>query len=270
MKNMDIYKFNSYKEYVNEKVKLMPQRGRGQFRKMAEVLRVHPVYMTQVLRGEKEISFEHGLRLASYLRLNEREKEFFMLLLQHARAGDAELREYCGKRIEEFREKSQELSERLRQKQELTEATRAVFYSSWIYSGVRLLSSVSGFHSPAQIAAYFKLSIEVVQEVVDFLVDAGLCLFEGGELKIGPAVTHLESGSLLVKSRQVQWRAKALERMDHRAPDELFYTGPMALSREARAQIRQELLELIERATKLASESPSEELSCLNIDWFSF
>ncbi len=56
--------------------------------------------------------------------------------------------------------------------------------------------------------------------------------------------------------------------MDKSRKDNLFYTGPMALSKKAAEKIREAVIDLIEQATKEASVSDSETLRCLNIDWF--
>lgn len=58
--------------------------------------------------------------------------------------------------------------------------------------------------------------------------------------------------------------------MDLKADTDLFYTCPMSLSAEATLQVRELLLKSIQEALKIVGPSPSEEVRCLNIDWFSY
>ena len=64
------------------------------------------------------------------------------------------------------------------------------------------------------------------------------------------------------------WRLKSLQAMEKITDADLYYTGPMALSQDAASSIRKLLIELVEKSTKMASNSDSETLRCLNIDWF--
>ncbi len=52
----------------------------------------------------------------------------------------------------------------------------------------------------------------------------------------------------------------------HKESD-LFYIVPRALSKDAAEKIRKSIIDLIQNATKEVSESDSEALRCLNIDW---
>lgn len=56
--------------------------------------------------------------------------------------------------------------------------------------------------------------------------------------------------------------------MDEIETDELFFTAPMVLSADMILEVRKELVTLIERITKQITDSKSETLACLNIDWF--
>lgn len=56
--------------------------------------------------------------------------------------------------------------------------------------------------------------------------------------------------------------------MEKITDEDLYYTGPMALSNEAATEIRKKLVDLVEKATRIAAPSDSEILRCLNIDWF--
>ena len=87
--------------------------------------------------------------------------------------------------------------------------------------------------------------------------------------KLGTSITHIGHDSPFVKTHHNNWRLKSLQSMGNNLTQNLYYTGPMALSIEATKLIRNLILELIEKSTKIAVNTESETLQCLNIDWFS-
>jgi hypothetical protein len=112
------------------------------------------------------------------------------------------------------------------------------------------------------------LKLGQVNRVIEFLVENGLCIQHGNKIKMGPQRTHIGANSSLVGRHHLNWRMKAISKIDNIEKDELFYSGPMALSKEAMVEVRKELVRLIERATEKVVNSKSETLACLNLDWF--
>ena len=152
----------------------------------------------------------------------------------------------------------------------MDDAAQAVFYSSWFYSGMRILTWIEDFHSEGAIAERLSLSSAQAREALQYLVRYGLCVEKNGRYFIGPQKTHLGGDSPLAVRHHSNWRLKAIENM--RAKDiekeELFYTGPMSLSLADMASVRKELVDVVSRAIKIVGPSKSEEIACLNIDWF--
>ena len=105
-------------------------------------------------------------------------------MVQKARSGHHKLSEYYSEKLEELREKSKELKNVLPQDKEMSEEDKARFYSNWYYSGIRLLSGIKGQQEISKIAERFNLPTELVTEVVDFLVDKGLCKQENDLIKM--------------------------------------------------------------------------------------
>ena len=151
---------------------------------------------------------------------------------------------------------------------ELDDKARNQFYSHWYYSGARLLTSIDDYSSAQTISQKLNLPQKTVHEVVEFLIQYGLCIEKNGLLKMGPKATHLEAHSPLVTRHHTNWRLKGIENMENLGPEELFYTGPMALSVSSMKKIRAVLVSSIEEITNEAVDSKSETLACLNVDWF--
>lgn len=264
---MTVFDYQDYKKFVNDWMATQPASGRGQLKKMAEHLRVSSVIMSQVFRGPRELSLEQAAGASVFLGLGELERDYFLGLVSYERAGTAELKSVYHRQNENIRGRAQSLQNRIKH-QALTEEDRATFYSEWFYSAIRLGSSIPGLGSVTALANHLKLDRALVAKAVDFLLRNGLLVRKGGQLELGPRVTHVGHDSPFVNRHHSNWRILGLQKLPATKPDDLFYTGPMALSKEAAAEIRAGLVELIERATAKAAQSKSEALRCLTIDWF--
>jgi uncharacterized protein (TIGR02147 family) len=264
---MNPFEYEDYKKWVNDWVAAQPKGGHGQFRQLASYLKVNSVVMSQVFRGEREITTEQAVGLAKYMCLSEGERNFFLLLVQRARAGTRELTEIITGQMNSLRKRSMALKNRIKHS-EFSEKERAIFYSHWYYSAVRLGVSIDGLNSIASLSDHLGLERSLVTKVVNFLLENKLILEKNKKLEMGPQVTHVGHDSPFVNRHHANWRLQGLQSMDATDEKQLFYTGTMALSRQAADTIRQELIRLIEKATKTAAESKSETLTCLNIDWF--
>lgn len=263
-----LFESENYKEWVLSKLKTFPKAGHGQFRKIADKLRVHPVIITQVFKGSRELTEEQAIDLTDYLGLTKLESQYFLVLVQKERAGSAKLKEHHEARRKELQTQSKDLKNRMVNSQVLTEEAKALFYSNWYYSGVRLAASIPSLSHPQQIAEYLSLPLPTVQRVLEFLLAQGLVVQNEKGLDMGPARTHVEASSPLVSRHHMNWRNKALQRMDKFTDKELFFTGPVVFSEAAQAEVREILVQTIERFMKVVQDAPSEKLSCINIDLF--
>lgn len=108
-----------------------------------------------------------------------------------------------------------------------------------------------------------------MQKVLDFLIREGLVTQKSKKLNLGARRTHLPADSPLVTKHHQNWRLHGFQKMVMSDSENLFYTGPMALSQEVADRIREELPALIEKINKMVMSAPSSDVArCLNIDWF--
>jgi uncharacterized protein (TIGR02147 family) len=271
---MSVFKYSDYKKYVLDRIEAMPSGGRGELRKLAVELRMHTTRITHVFRGHDDLTLEQGLNLCRYLGLNDSERDFLLLLLQHSKAGSSELKNYFAKKLEAARSKSNELSKRIPGTARMSESDRATFYSNWFYSGIRLLTSTPGPHTVDRIAERLQLPRKLVGEVLEFLLAKGLCVADREGVQMGPKSTHLSADSPLISRLHSNWRLKGIEVLGRKsgvlAPEELFYTGPISIRQEHAAKIRARIVEVLQEIADLSDADRPDRLYCLNVDWFAF
>lgn len=224
--------------------------------------------MSYIVNDQRDLSEEQAVELVEFLGLTEIESEYFLALVQFERAGTKKLEKLYLKKLEEIRNRASKVKNRVPVHQELDEKAKALFYSNWYYSGIRLLTSIEGQDNIKTIADTLGLPVSRVREVMEFLLAHGLCIEKDNQLQMGPRRTHVDASSPLVASHHRNWRMKALEKMNSTNDQELFFTGPMILSEETFQELKMMALEFIAAKTKKVDPSPSEILACLNIDLF--
>lgn len=264
---MNIFDYDHYKVCINEWIKSQPHNGHGQLRQIALHLNVNSVIMSQVFRGDRHLTLEQALSVSQYLGLTEMERDYFLVLVQIERAGTYELKNVLKEQLEKIKLSSQSLKNRIHH-QKFSEKEKATFYSQWYYSAIRLAVSIPKLNSISMLADHLRLDRILVSKVLEFLKFNKLIVTKEKWFDIGPRVTHVGHDSPFVTQHHSNWRIKGLQKMEVQDQPDLFYTGPMALSKEDTVEIRKLLVDLISKSTRIASQSDSETLQCLNIDWF--
>lgn len=267
---MSIFEFRDYKEYLRSWVASQPKRGHGILKKIADHLRISPTMLSHILNGDKDLSAEAAHDLADYLGLSDMEFDYLSLLIQISKAGSFSLKSRLERKIVSEQKKALELKKRLRTDETISEESRALFYSNWLYAGIRNLSACPGFQTVDDIAKRLNISRGSAQKIIDFLLENQLCLMNQDKLLPGPAQTHLGHDSVFVSRHHQNWRNQAVTKMSEISDKNLFFSSPMSLSVETAELIRQKLPSFIEEIMKVVRPSPSEVVRCLNIDWFEY
>jgi uncharacterized protein (TIGR02147 family) len=266
--SMSIYDYEDYKEWFNAWVTSQPKGGHGEYRKLSLDLGVSTTLISQIFKGDKHASLEMAIEIGEYLNLEEGEVEYLLLLIEFAKAGSVKLKARYKKMVKTRQETARKLENRVKKTIELPEEAKAIFYSSWIYSGVRLATDIPKIKDIGMIAELLKLPKNQVQKVVEFLVQNHLVIIKDNNLHLGPGRIYIGSSNHLVVRYHQNWRLQGFQKMVQSDGDNFFYTSPMVLSEEVAQKIRQELPNFVEKIAKWVQPSNSEVLRCLNIDWF--
>lgn len=256
-----LFTHNDYKNVVNLNAE------RGIYAKLAQHLNVHTTLISHIFKGDKHLSLEQAALVADFFGYNDLETEYFMALVQKEKAGNVSYRSYAQKQVEQLKEKSKKLSERIPIKAKLTEQDKAIFYSQWYYSGLRLLASIPTFANEEKIKKYFDLPAKTINEVLNFLLKTGLCKRDQRKLSVGPAHTYIGSDSPLVTRHHGNWRLKVLEQATQLSEQDLMFTGPLTISAQDALEVRELLVKMVEKIKSTVDKTEPEELYCLNIDW---
>ncbi len=266
---MKIFDYDSCGVFIKNYINDLPKKGRGEAKRMAELLNISSTLISQIISEDKFFTPEQIQKLAVDLNFTELESDYFYLLNQYERSGTTELKKYLKKKLSELKVKSLDLSKRVKTDQVLSENNKAIFFSSAVYSSIWLFTSVgSNGKSLTEIMERFEISRLKALSVLYFLLEVGLCIEKNEKYHMGKQSTHLEQGSPYLSRHYINWHLKALSQIDTLSADELMYSAPVSLAKKDFLILREELAAYINKFVKLAQKSEAEDIACLNIDWF--
>ena len=265
---MNAFDFSDYRLFIRSKVESSDRGGHGQYRKIADFLGIPSSLLSQVMSSRRELSMESASLICEYFGLRELEAEYFITLIEFERAGNESLRARKKAKLDVLRRSGMQLEERISHEKKLSETQKAIFYSQWFYSGIRLISSIEGRNNIESMSEMLKLPRSVVAQAVSFLIETGLCVEQNGQIRIGPMSTHVGNDSAMVVRHHLNWRLKIMNQLATPRDHELAFTGPAVISHEACVEIKKKILMLIDDWGHEVDQAKEQKLVCLNVDWF--
>lgn len=255
-------------EYNYRKIILSSlELAQGRAKKLSEHLGVSTAFISQVLSGQKNLTPDQAHLTAEFFGFTQLERQYFLKVVEWERAGHYRYKEQLKKELKQLEAESKVVAKRLQYQKVLKNEDKAIFYSDWYYSAIRMYCDIKPrtFEELADIIGTSKIEIN---NAIEFLLEKALLIEENGKYKIGTVSTHLEADSPFVLLHHSNWRKKALEHVRRESPTKIHYSSPMTLSAEDAEKIQTLLLEAIQSVGRIVDPSPSEQVMCLNIDWF--
>jgi uncharacterized protein (TIGR02147 family) len=267
---VSIFDYSNYCSYLSEWIADQGPSSYGLKGQIAKSLGVSSSFISQVFKEDKTLTSDQTSELSDFLGLTELEADYLHLLVEWKRAGSSRYKEKLQKKIQKLQEQSKKIGNRVPRTKELSNEQKSIYYSNWLYTGIRNLTAIPECKSVNSLARYLHLEPATVAPIVLFLIENGLCIDDEGKITYGPSAIHIDRDSPFVNKHHQNWRIKAIQKMDLKKNEDLFFTGPLSLSREAYDEIFKLLPTVIQKIMKISGPSNSEVVSCLNIDWFRY
>jgi uncharacterized protein (TIGR02147 family) len=264
----NVFEFSEYRLYIRNWLEYSKGIKGFNLTKLAEVIQVHPTFLSHVLAGTKDLSLEQAALMSQHFSHTRLEQEYFFNVLQLNRAGTPLLKDILLKRKKEIENERNKLSSRFQKHKQLSDEQRAIFYSSWIYVAIWAATGISKGQTVSSIATMFSVTRTKAEEILSFLAQTGLCKEENDLFTPGEVHVHVPNESPFVVKHHTNWRIKAVQRMDNRESSELFFSAPMSLGKKEFEIIREKMNSVIKEVVEVVKNSEAEEVVCLNIDFF--
>jgi len=263
-----IFEFQDYKAYLSAWMKSRPGAGRGDKTRIAQASRCQLAYVSRVLNGAAHFSTEQAAALNELLEHTEDEADYFLLLVQRARAGTSVLQKYYDRKIQKALDLRLILKNRLTDKKTLTREDQAIYYSDWLYSAVHLAVLVPRLRTPQSIANYLGASVEKIVRSLEFLEAVNLVIKKEREYFPGNTRIHLESDSPMISKHHTNWRLQAIRSLERTSPSELHYSSVIGISQGDLPRVREVMVKAIEEIRSVVRNSKDESVYCYSMDLF--
>lgn len=266
--DMSLFETRDYRDYIRNWIAKQPKGGHGELSRIAAFLRINTAHLSQVMSARREFTPEQAHALSEYFGHNGLEIDYFMLLVQLARAGTPSLCHHIEKQLQKIKLESLSLANRITHERSLSEEQKTLFYSSWLFSAVHLFTSMSDKSTLESISTRFAISKSRAAEILHFLVSSGLVSESEGVFTMGTQSTYIAKDSPHILKHHSNWRIKALQKMESLKTDELMYSGQFSISIDDFRTLREQIAEFLKNANVIVKDSRAETLASLNIDWF--
>lgn len=266
---MSVFNFTDSRPFLRHYIADLPRKGRGEATKIAAHLGVSTTLVSQVLANEKSFTPEQAQSLIQYLGLSGIEADHFLFMIHHERAGTPELKKYWQSKLIELKATALKVSQRVEADRVLNDQERAVFYSTPLFSAVRLFTSIGvGGKTLGEVSERFEITRAKAADILKFLTEVGLCKLESDKYFLGSQSTHLEQGSPHLLRHHSNWRIRAIRQSEELSDEELMYTSLVSLSKTDFNSLREEMIGFIKEFLKTVHSSPAEDIACFNLDFF--
>lgn len=268
MTEQNVFEFDDYKAYLLHLEQAKSTFVRGYRTRLAEAIGCNNTFISQVLNTSANFSLEQGLAVSRYLSLKPDEESYFLTLIEYARAGTADLKDFFANILREKKEKFLNIKDRVRHEVHLNVEAQAVYYSQWYYAAVHMLVTIPEFRNPQKIAKHLRLSPALIQKTISFLVSQNLVVEKNNELQPGPSYLHLEKNSPFIARHHSNWRLAAMDALTRDNSHDIHYSTVSTLSKKDCDHLRAHFTQVIQDYVKTVSHSKEEAMWVFNLDFF--
>jgi uncharacterized protein (TIGR02147 family) len=268
--HFDFWTAQSYVELLRFGMGVLAEAKRsGVIKEVAEALKVHSTYLSQILSGKSHLSQEQGLRFCAWARWSAAETDFFLLLLSRDRAGSKDLFDYFQSKISHILERRLQVRSRIPETRVLSPEQKSKYYESWVHQAVHFLLLIPKIKSKKQIAASLLLPQETVQQSLKLLMELGLVERTESGFESRVPFLHLDKDSPEYARSMASFRIKAIEDFSKQVdPAGMFYTSVCTMDSKTAERVKVAVLQILEESREWIREAPSEQLHALHVDFY--
>jgi len=122
--------------------------------------------------------------------------------------------------------------------------------------------------SKVDMAEALGLPLEMISEILEFLIHAGLVREENGRYVTGSARLHLGTDSPYLSQHHRNWNLKAVDKLGRDVKTGLHYSSVVTLTPEDIEHVKETFMQAIEKSKKIVRESKGEKVSSITLNFF--
>lgn len=262
-----LYQHKDYRDFLLTTFESQGKRT-GFKKSAAEFLKIHTSFLSLVLSKKADLSLEQAESMTRFLRLNEFDSHFFILLVSKNKAGTSQLQKHFNMQIEIHLRKRKELEDRIQPSQKVSENDQAKFYSHWIFSAIHVAASIPKFQTRDTLLSLFSIKPTELDEILNFLLKLGVLKKEKERFLPGSNHIHIGKDSPNLTRHHINLRLKSLEKITLSTDDDLRFSSFVSLSIEDCEKIKEILLKSLESSMEIIKDSKEETMYGFNFDFY--
>lgn len=264
--NESIFQFNAYVPYISSRITAVPERG--QVSLIAAAIQCQRSHLSRVMSGQLQLTMDQAFRLSRFLGHEQDEEDYFLKLVEWERSGDVLYRKKLETDLAKMKQAQEDISTRLNQASIGASEKESVYYASWHWSALHILTSIPSYQTAAKIAERLSLPLSFVQTSLSRLAEFGLVTHSRGRWEISTGSIHLPKTSVMNSVQHTNWRMRAILDSQDLNSRSVHYTVVQGLSRADFEIIKQKLLRFIDEYRNIAAKSDQEDLYSFQCDLF--
>jgi uncharacterized protein (TIGR02147 family) len=228
-------------------------------------------YLSQVLSESVHLTPEHAAGLSEYWNFSTHESEFFLGLVNQARASSPRLKELIESRLNELRIKSTNVEDKIHDPQIDVQAEQALYYSNWLFSAIHMIVSIPEYQTEEAISERLLVPLPVVLGCLESLERMGLVSKDKSSKsvwRIKQWTLHNPKDQAVSWFHHANWRHRALLDVQSHRIDGIHYTALHSLSKSDLVKFKGMVSRLIQNSRELVGPSKEEELVAFSVDLF--
>lgn len=266
---MDIFAAPTYREFVSESIKPKSGHSWGSVKRLAEVLKCHSTYVSQIIKGKSDMSLEQAVAFCDSLGLKPDEADHFLDLLNRDKAGSKQSRTYFQSRIDRRLKERRDLKARLTATDGLSLDLGVRYYNGWLPQVVHICTQTKGGDTAEGIARMLRLDLQKVEEILDELTEIGLIEFVEGKIRCLKDSVFIDKDSPLITRFHSNWRMRTVhEMLTSVKPSGTHYSSVLTMSADTARKLQELIFQHIRETRELVLPSPSEHVYSFCLDFY--
>lgn len=262
-----LFHYIDYKKFLSSLLnKNKTQRGLA--KKIAEAANCQPSYLSQSLHTKVQLTQDQAHGISRFLKMDPEEREYFLTLVDYARSGSADHKDYLKQKITLIQEEQNNLNKKLKRPVPKDVESLSQYYSVWLYSYVHILTSIPEYQTLESISKKILLTQDSTFQILSFLEKINLVHREGPLWKHSGNEFHLDTKSSLVTYHHNNWRSEAVKDAQNKNTNHVHYTGVYSISKKDYPQLKDLVVETVKKFSDCASKSGTEEVVIFCCDLF--
>jgi len=262
-----VYDYHEYRDFIRQRID-ENHAVRGYQKKMAEFAGCKSSFFSQVLNTHVHLTPDHAAGLSAFWQFDAHETDYFIGLVNFARAQSKYLKKNVGDHLTALRKQRENITVQLKEPPRLNHDQEVIYYASWFYGAIHMIVGIAGYQSSEAIARKLKLSPSTVEHALEQLAQMHLVVkTPTGWSRINSKL-HLPKDSSLTSVNHAGWRQLALCKLQERSDDDLHYTSAHSLGKKEFEKVKRLITDCIAKSREIIDPAPDEEVAVFLCDFF--